>query len=913
MQEALSFGPWLKQRRRVLDLTQEELAQRAACSLSTLRKIESGDLLPSKELARLLAVALAISTEEQAAFIAFARDERRAALTPAFVAATATPPPSLPTATLPTPDAAPTTAPFSPTRQPQLPTQLTPLIGREAEVSALQEMLTNPNCALLTIVGPGGIGKTRLALAVAQAILDFRSFQDKLWILDSAVTRPTDNPKSKIQNLKFPDGLYFVSFVGVTAPDFMLSTIAAAIGFAFANMGEPKEQLLNYFRAKTMLLVLDNLEHLLDGVDLMVEILQAAPGVKLLTTSRERLAVTGEWVYELPVLAPPPDTVAAAAVASYPAVALFVERAQRVQHHFTLDAHNMAAVARICRLVGGMPLGVELAASWVHTLSCTEIAKEIEQSLDFLAVNHRNLPERQRSVRATFDHSWRLLSGAEQHVLQRLSVFRGGFQREAAIQVAGATLPLLAGLVSKSLVRRTAEGRYDLHELVRQYAADHLGRDRQAEMQTRHTHADHFLGGLDDCTGLFNHQHAEMRKVLIRESENLRLAWLWAAESGRYDLLARATPTFWLFHEVCFSLHEGRLLFTQALQMVTTASATGEPTLALSQVVWGELQAQQGWFLFRTGQFAEARPVLEQAVAHLRQQNEPLALADALHHLSVLEWFSASFLQGQHYALEALALNQRLGRQWWTGMCLVSLGYCAHFQGMYPMALDYFEEGVALMRSLGEPRTTAVFIGSLSETLLALGRTEETKVLLQEALRLATQLEDTWTVAKVYGQMGVATLHTGELEKAQHFLQQALDLFSERGDAWHWANSLNTSGSIYLKSGEIAHAQQRFLAAWRVSSQSQLVPNMLTAVAGLATVQAKDTLSVAHVVVAYYILNHTASTQEAKQYADQLRLRAEAEREPQEIAVARLQAQHATLESLVAEITMPNESPANAA
>ncbi|MFZ4659905.1 MAG: ATP-binding protein [Caldilineaceae bacterium] len=889
-QEALSFGPWLKQRRRFLDLTQEELAQRAACSLSTLRKIEAGDLLPSKELAGLLAVALGVPTTDRDAFIAFARDERRAALTPAFV-----PPP--PPVVLPPATELLTAATTPPTNAPrhQLPAQLTAFIGRDAEVATVQQMLANPACALLTIVGPGGIGKTRLVLAVAQQILDFGSFQEP----------------------KFSDGVYFVSFVGVTGPEFMVSTLATAIGFSFASTGDPKSQLLNYLREKSMLLVLDNLEHLLEGVDLLVDLLQAAPGVKLLTTSRERLAVAGEWVFDLPSLASPPETapglVAVAGSATYPAVDLFVERAQRTRQGFALATRNEAAVAQICRLVGGMPLALELAASWVHTLSCAEIAREIEQSLDFLAVNHRNLPERQRSVRATFDHSWRLLSEAEQQVLQRLSVFRGGFQREAAIQVARATLPLLAGLVSKSLVRRTAEGRYDLHELVRQYAADHLGRDRQAEMQTRHTHADHFLGGLDDCTGLFNHQHAEMRKVLIRESKNLRLAWLWAAESGRYDLLARATPTFWLFHEVCFSLHEGRLLFTQALQMVTTASATGEPTLALSQVVWGELQAQQGWFLFRTGQFAEARPVLEQAVAHLRQQNEPLALADALHHLSVLEWFSASFLQGQHYALEALALNQRLGRQWWTGMCLVSLGYCAHFQGMYPMALDYFEEGVALMRSLGEPRTTAVFIGSLSETLLALGRTEETKVLLQEALRLATQLEDTWTVAKVYGQMGVATLHTGELEKAQHFLQQALDLFSERGDAWYWANSLNTSGSIYLKSGEIAHAQQRFLAAWRVSSQSQLVPSMLTAVAGLATVQAKDTLSVAHVVVAYYILNHTASTQEAKQYADQLRLRAEAEREPQEIAVARLQAQHATLESLAAEITMPNESPANAA
>ena len=892
MQEALSFGPWLKRRRRVLDLTQEELAQRAACSLSTLRKIEAGDLLPSKELARLLAAALGVLDKEQDAFVAFARDERRTALAPAFV--------PLPSPTVaggggtsppPAANAPPPTAPRH-----QLPAQLTAFIGRNAEVAAVQQMLANPACALLTIVGPGGIGKTRLALAVAQTILHSTTAD----LGDNQKLRPGGaRPKPK-----FDDGIYFVSFVGVTGPEFMVSTLATAIGFSFASTGDPKSQLLNYLREKSMLVVLDNLEHLLEGVDLLVDLLQAAPGVKLLTTSRERLAVQGEWVFDLPTLAtPPPDTgLAAATPVTYPAVTLFVERAQRTRQDFALADRNEAAVGQICRLVGGMPLALELAASWVHILSCTEIAAEIARNLDFLAVNHRNLPERQRSVRATFDHSWRLLRDDEQQALRRLSVFRGGFQREAAAAVAGATLPVLASLVSKSLVRRTEEGRYDLHELVRQYAAAHLSHDSQEEMQTRHAHADHFLGTLADDSCLFNHQHAATRKVLIRESENLRLAWLWAAESGRYDLLRTAMRTFWLFHELRFLLHEGETLFAQALHLVRTQ----QPRAAmqnLQPIIWGALQAQQGWFLFRTGRFAEAHPLLLQAIALLRQHNDQAALADALYYLSAWEWFSSAFVLGEQHAQEALALNRLWDRPWWAAMCLVSLGYCAHFQGIYAEALDYFEEGLAIMRKLDEPRTTAVFIGSLSYTLRALGRISETKTLLQEALTLATQLEDTWTIASIYEQIGVTAAHAQEAVEAQHYLEKAITLFSERGDAWHWTTTLNHAGWFYLQVGNAAQARQRFAEALRLAMAAQLAPSVLNALVGLARVQAQNAPAIVHGAIAHYVAMHAASTHEIKTHADELRLHVESQLEPHQIEAARTQAQQATLESLVAAMS----------
>jgi tetratricopeptide (TPR) repeat protein len=235
-------------------------------------------------------------------------------------------------------------------------------------------------------------------------------------------------------------------------------------------------------------------------------------------------------------------------------------------------------------------------------------------------------------------------------------------------------------------------------------------------------------------------------------------------------------------------------------------------------------------------------------------------------------------------------------------MCLVSLGYCAHFQGIYVEALDYFEEGLAIMRKLDEPRTTAVFIGSLSYTLRALGRISETKTLLQEALALATQLEDTWTIANTYEQMGVTAAHAQEVAEAQYYLERAIALFGECGDAWHWTDALNHVGWLYAQVGDTVQAQQRFAEALRLATAAQLAPNALNALVGLATVQAKSTPTAVHLAIAYCALIHSASTQEIKTHAEALRLQIEAEHKPHEIEAARLRAQRATLESLGAEI-----------
>src|SRR5512143_213336 len=396
------FGEWLKGRRKELDLTQAELAQRAGCSVPALRKIEAGERRPSKQLAGLLAKSLEIPTEDQITFMKVARGElnlERLA-----------PPASAPSSIY-----RPTPIPSLPLGN--LPGMLTPFIGRETELASLDQLLVDPQCRLLTLVGPGGIGKTRLAIEAAARL-----------------------PAA------FADGVYFVPLASVITAHFIVPLIADALGFAFqsATRADPKTQLFRYLKGQQVLLLTDNLEPLLaePGIEVLAELLANTPQVKLLATSREPAGLQGEWVFEVQGL-PIPDSRYAEGSAQNTGVELFLQRARRAHVGFTARPQDYPAIVRICQLVDGMPLGIELAAAWVRTLDCAEIAGEIERGLGFLSVSARDLPARHRSMRAVFDHSWKLLTAEEQRVLLRLSVFRGGFKREAAEQVAGATLAVL--------------------------------------------------------------------------------------------------------------------------------------------------------------------------------------------------------------------------------------------------------------------------------------------------------------------------------------------------------------------------------------------------------------------------------------------------------------------------------------
>ncbi len=481
--QSLAFGPWLKRLRAQRDLTQEALAESAYCSVQTIRFFESGRRRPSVEMAERLAAVLLVPDEQREQFVRQARASSPPVAMAASTVAATTEAAAMPEHKAP------------PQATARLPMPAIALIGRQSESTLLTQLLTEEGCRLVNLVGPGGIGKTRLALHMAHQLAGH-----------------------------FANGAVFVSLASISSAADLPSAIAGAMNTILAGEGSPQAQLEALLGDQCLLLVLDNFEHLLvlDGdsaIALVDHVVQHIRGVHWLITSRERLRVAGERVVELGGLAVPSPGEAATS----DAVMLFLQRARQVSSSFALMPHNQAAVTRICTVLGGMPLAIELAAAWVHTLAPDEIEAEIARGLDFLTRADRSAPARHRSLRAVFDYSWQLLSAAEQVAAARLAIFRDGFQREAAHFVAGAGLTQLAALIDKSLVQTKTEAapemsgslRYEIHELLRQFLLDKMKEAGEAELIHRR-HAEFFT---QLAERIEPHLYAEESPVWLRQLE----------------------------------------------------------------------------------------------------------------------------------------------------------------------------------------------------------------------------------------------------------------------------------------------------------------------------------------------------------------------------------------------------------
>ncbi len=397
-----------------------------------------------------------------------------------------------------------------------LPPQLTPLVGRAQELAQIAAYLNNPAAQLITLVGAGGMGKTRLALHVAERSID---------------------PEMNL-DAPFADGVFLIPLSDAAASEdargALFQTIADTLGVELKSKLPAQAQLLNYLRDKSALLILDNFEQFVSEARALSDILRYAPRVRVIATTRVRLNLKHEYLLEIggleyPVLRGLPLD----AMLDYSGISLFVQCAQRARSNFELTEENALDVARICGLVEGAPLGIELAASWLRMLSPQEIASEIEASLDFLVTAAQDAPERHRSVRAVFEYSWNLLSPREQEIFRSLAVFRGGFDRDAAAQVVGASLPVLAGLVDKSLLRRSAAGRYAIHELLHLYANEKLSQDKENE-RVHDAHCRYFAELLTRHQAqLQSEDVGSALTALGAERENVRAAWSWAVSHRR--------------------------------------------------------------------------------------------------------------------------------------------------------------------------------------------------------------------------------------------------------------------------------------------------------------------------------------------------------------------------------------------
>jgi predicted ATPase/DNA-binding XRE family transcriptional regulator len=770
------FGEWLKFRRKALDLTQVELAERAGCSVPALRKIEAGERRASKQLAGLLARSLEIPPEDQTTFIKVARGELNVEwLSPSVNTAGHGPQPAR------KPDPTPG----------NLPGMLTPFIGREPELAAISQLLGDPQCRLLTLAGSGGIGKTRLAIEVA-------SCHRKL----------------------FPDGTWFVALAPLSSSEFLIPTIADALNFRFQDLAAPRDQLLGYLHEKSALLILDNVEHLLDGVELFTQILESSPRVKLLVTSRERLNLQSEWVFEIQGLpVPPSDRVEK--FEEYSSVTLFLQSARRVQIGFEVHADERPWVARICHLLEGMPLGIELAAGWVRVLACEEIAREIERDLDFLSVPMRDLPERHHSLRATLDHSWNLLTTEEKLVLSRLSVFRGGFRREAAEEVCGANLTILSSLKNKSLLRYTDRRRYDLHEYIHQYAALRLAENAAEDENVKDQHATYYARRLSEWEkALKSSGQIETLAEIANEIDNLRLAWQRMVTCCDFDCEKNSLFSLSQFHSSVFSLSlfyelrsrywEAISLFNQAAETLKAArwAASRQADYQRIDPVLGLITAYLGYHQYLMHYF-QASESLEEALSLL--ENDPSRVGRAQAQIMQAWVYQA---QGQYqdaadlFQRSAIVFRQENDEWWYT----LSLSMFA----MINLAMGNIDESVRLFQeSLSRIKAGDLYLGiqtriGLGYAHFLLGNISEGQRLLYESLELGYQLGNKRQTAYTKRILGQIAMAMSQNDRAKECFQESVNQFSNYGDSPDLAIALVYLGKCLTASQELDKARREF-------------------------------------------------------------------------------------------------------
>ncbi len=720
--------------------------------------------------------------------------------------------------------ATPTPTTDTPARQHNLPAQTTPFVGREDELADITRLLADPGVRLVTLLGPGGMGKTRLSLAAAEKMLNKAASSSPSSSSPLPPPSPSQwggagggvaaSPEGPGVRVSFPDGVYFVPLAPLDSPETIVPTIAESLKFSFYSADDPKMQLLDYLREKHMLLVMDNFEHLIAGAGLVSEMLQAAPGLKVLATSRERLRLTGETVLEVQGMRFP-EYVAPADLENYASAQLFIQSARRVQPAFELDDSTAQYVAQIVRRVQGMPLGIELAAAWLEALTAQEIVKEIESSFDFLETQLRDVPERHRSLRAVFEYSWNLLTDEERDGFKRLSVFRGGFSRQAAQEVAGASLRALTALGNKSLLRRDSEsGRYEIHELLRQYAAEHLAESKADHDAVQDRHCAYYADFLQKIEpDLLSANQKKALESVEAEMENIRLAWRWAVEHAHLDSLRKAAGVLDIIYELMSLYREGVETFRHAAEHLEKQVAPRDDLL-----LW-RIRLHQGAAAGRMGDYALNREIALAALPIFKHWNAKSEMGLAYRNLAYVAMMQGHYAESRQYGEDGVAVSREMGDPWMLYMNLANLGYATFLAGEYDRARQIYDECLPLGDQLGNPFGMAYSRNNLGEVLHALGEEHEAKRLFEEAYAVFRDINNPRGMAFTVNNLGNVAHAMGDYQEALGYNQQSYDLMHEIGDRRGMADALNRLGGVTNSLGDYRQAQQYHRQALAISRE----------------------------------------------------------------------------------------------
>jgi DNA-binding SARP family transcriptional activator/predicted ATPase len=679
-----------------------------------------------------------------------------------------------------------------------LPAATTPFVGREALLDELRILLQDPGCRLATLVGPGGSGKTRLALQFAAQVV---------------AEAPRD---------RYPDGVYLVPLVSLRAGESIGPEVARTLGYHLVPGEDPASQLLRVLRRKRLLLILDNYEHLLEdaregrlcGAGAAAEMLAAAPGVQILVTSRARLNVLAEHAFPVGGMSCPPAHRQDKEIARHSAVALFLDRARALRPTFAPKGAALEQVGRICRLAEGMPLALLLAASWVDVLSPAEIADRMAANLDLLTADMHDLPARHTSVRAVFDASWATLSEAARAAFARMSVFCGGFAEQAARAVACADLRALRELVRTSFLQRTETGRFTIHELLRQYGAEQLAKIPADQEETRDRHCATYAAFLTAHAGAL---HDGGIGPVADEAADIRAAWHWALDKARIErvrqFVGRLNQGIYQLDYLTLAWFSGgEEAFARAVSLLRAEREDRENAIALGVAL--RCQGGHAWerghldraaalieesmaILERSGAKAElsitkmdasgvvgktaagAEQLLQEGLALARETSYEIGIGRASHLLAMPALHRRAFEQAERYVRGALPFYRRAGHHRGTCFGLTTLAGIAYARGDDATARQCVMEGIAVTDQMAWPEWGADMRAALSTVLIALGDPDAARLQCQRAIEIARDVEDVRLLVYALCGMGDAALAEKSVEEAKTYYRQALALAAD--------------------------------------------------------------------------------------------------------------------------------------
>lgn len=711
-----------------------------------------------------------------------------------------------------------------------LPPQLAPIVGRHDDIARIHDALVDPACRLLTLIGPGGIGKTRLAVEAAHNLVS-----------SSAPPGPL-----------FVDGVWFVSVPEAVGRDSLVSAIAQALGLRFRVSEDASKQLRSYFAGKRLLLMLDAVEHQPASVDVIASLLADAPGLMILATSRERLRLADEWLLNVTGLPLSDD---AQAPDDQSAESLFQARARRVSLSLTFSEGDRRAIARICRMVDGSPLAIELAAAFARFLTTAQIEERLRSSFDFLSSTLRDVPDRHRSLRAVFDWSWANLDAQGQSLLAVLSIFAMSFDLRAAEAVASATVDGLAELVDTSLIQSTVAGRYQMHEVTRRYAGERLSENPGLRQELARKHAAYFGRFQRERQDLvWGSEQARYLSELDLEFGNIRAAWEWATRERDQGFIEQAASGFTAYCELRGLFGDGERTIQEHVERLREAADGNAALLAHLLALRGRLlnclgryrearreleeslsicessraDDTRAWALFHLGDgaqleggYEESMSRLEESISYARASGVvrcgvdaqarlgrvAMELGDlvrarglllgslaearehdlfpsatyALSHLGYVDYFRGDFDSAKQFLQEALTLSSRSGDRAAMLLALVGLGYIAEHFMDFDEGRRRYRESLSIARETGDVFGMARCVMLLGECARRSGAPAEAAEHYREALALARSIQSQFLVAITLGNLGLAFSATGDHREARRCLDESLELAVEIG------------------------------------------------------------------------------------------------------------------------------------